>query len=207
MDVNKVVLTGNVGVTPNVKYFDNEKVVAIFSLYVEKQKYTDNEISIDKGKWYSVVSLGYLAKIVEKSIKRGMIVFIEGKTRSRAYKDTNGVERHIIEIIADNVEIVEEKNPEYYYLFFSKIGGMGYTECLDCNHQEEIVSFLHGFSKLHQIANPLVGMQCQSCGKFDSVSEDIQISCDCGGMLSRDKALFCPKCKSKRLKYTPNIIA
>lgn len=83
-------------------------------------------------------------------------------------------------------------------LYFWRMGGVGEIQCLDCNYQERIISFIHGLN------SSTTGLQCQSCGKFhalDNWDERKQIQCDCQGELERNKPLFCPKCRSKNMKY------
>jgi hypothetical protein len=89
------------------------------------------------------------------------------------------------------------------YLYFWKIGGIGIIQCLDCNYQKEIVSFTHGLN------TSTTGLQCQLCGQFQSIKDwhnNKQIHCSCGGILEREKKLFCPKCKSKKIQYNMSFI-
>jgi len=76
------------------------------------------------------------------------------------------------------------------FLFFKTIHGDGTIKCCDCGHSEDITSecYFHG-------------LQCQSCGKFYDLRERYTIKCECGRLLDRDKPLFCPKCKSKNMKF------
>ena len=84
-------------------------------------------------------------------------------------------------------------------LTFGTIGGAGVLVCGDCNYSVKIISFLHGTNDC------TTGYQCQSCGQFvqvnDSLSDVIEKGCQCGGNLSREEKLFCPKCGSKRVRY------
>jgi len=65
---------------------------------------------------------------------------------------------------------------------------------------ENIISLLHGVDDWNR-----VGYQCQKCGKFQVIENDLHIyetkKCDCGGDLEREKPIFCPICKSKKLSY------
>lgn len=84
-------------------------------------------------------------------------------------------------------------------LTFGTIGGAGILVCGDCNYSVKIISFLHGTNDC------TTGYQCQSCGQFvqvnDSLSGLIEKGCQCGGNLSREEKLFCPKCRSKNVHY------
>ena len=100
----------------------------------------------------------------------------------------------------------EKKNLLYHYL----MGGAGTIICNDCDYNEKIVSFIHGDYDAD------VGYQCQSCGKFhtlESHSEQYHminivdpLVCSCGGELSCEKSVFCPKCKSNRMSYEMDYI-
>lgn len=93
-------------------------------------------------------------------------------------------------------------------LYFSWMGGAGTIICCDCSYKEDIVSFVHGFDD-GGIANGVTGYQCQSCGKFHSLEDGEDGNnkqCDCGGKLERDKPIFCPECKSKKVQYSMRYI-
>jgi len=75
---------------------------------------------------------------------------------------------------------------------------------------EKIISFVHSFDDEGESSDGCTGYQCQSCGKFCTL-DDFEVKakpevCSCGGELSRDKALFCPQCKSKSLRYDMEFI-
>ena len=89
-------------------------------------------------------------------------------------------------------------------LWFSYIGGHGTVRCKDCEHNEEITSFIHG------INSSTTGFQCQACGKFAAIGSggsgraneyEESLVCKCGGCLDREKIIFCPSCQSKNLSY------
>lgn len=108
MSVNKVILIGNVGKDPDVKYFDNGSAVANFTLATTERGYTAaNGTQIpDKTEWHNIVCWRGLAKVVEQFVRKGSQVYIEGRIRSRTYDDANGVKRFVIEIYADNLELL-----------------------------------------------------------------------------------------------------
>jgi single-strand DNA-binding protein len=93
MSVNKVILVGNLGRDPEVRYLDNQKVVAQFSL-ATSETYTDKngERKVDT-EWHNVEMWDTLAKIAEKYLKKGSQVYIEGKIRSEHWRDKEGIER------------------------------------------------------------------------------------------------------------------
>lgn len=108
MSVNKVILIGNVGKDPDVKYFDNGSAVANFTLATTERGYTAaNGTQIpDKTEWHNIVCWRGLAKVVEQFVRKGSQVYIEGRIRSRTYDDANGIKRFVLEIYADNLELL-----------------------------------------------------------------------------------------------------
>lgn len=111
MSVNKVILVGNVGKDPDVRYFDNDTAKASFSLATSERGYTAaNGTQVpDRTEWHNIVCWRGLAQVVEKFIKKGTQLYVEGKIRSRSYDDHNGVKRYITEVYADNIEILSRR--------------------------------------------------------------------------------------------------
>lgn len=114
MSVNKVVLIGNVGKDPEVKYFDNGSAVANFTLATTERGYTAaNGTQIpDRTEWHNIVCWRGLAKVAEQFVRKGSQVYIEGKIRSRTYDDANGVKRFVVEIYADNMELLGKRRSD-----------------------------------------------------------------------------------------------
>ena len=108
MSVNKVILVGNVGRDPEMKYFDNDVAKANFSLATSERGYTTSGGTQvpERTEWHNIVCWRGLAQIAEKFVKKGTLVYVEGKIRSRSYDDQNGVKRYITEVVADNLELL-----------------------------------------------------------------------------------------------------
>lgn len=108
MSVNKVILIGNVGKDPDIRYFDNGSAVVNFSLATTERGYTaSNGTQIpDRTEWHNIVCWRGLAKIAEQFVKKGTQLYIEGKIRTRSYEDQAGVKRYAVEIYADNIELL-----------------------------------------------------------------------------------------------------
>lgn len=111
MSVNKVILVGNVGKDPEMKYFDNDNSIANFSVATNERGFTTSSGTQipDRTEWHNVVCRRGLAQIAERFVKKGTLVYIEGKIRTRSYDDQSGVKRYITEIIADNLELLSRK--------------------------------------------------------------------------------------------------
>lgn len=112
MSVNKVVLIGNVGKDPDVRYLDTGVAVATFSLATTERGYTlQNGTQVpERTEWHNIVLWRGLAQTAEKYVHKGDKLYIEGKIRSRSYDDQNGIRRTIVEIFADNMEMLTPRN-------------------------------------------------------------------------------------------------
>ncbi len=101
--VNKVILVGNLGKDPEIRTLENGVKKASFSLAtseVFKDKVTGDKRT--ETEWHNIVIWRGLADIAEKYLKKGQQVYIEGKIKSRQYKDKEGIQRYITEVVADN---------------------------------------------------------------------------------------------------------
>lgn len=108
MSLNKVMLIGNVGKDPDVRYLDSGVAVATFPLATTERGYRlQNGTEVpERTEWHNVVLWRGLAETVEKYVHKGDKLFIEGKIRTRSYDDQNGVKRYITEVFADNMEML-----------------------------------------------------------------------------------------------------
>ena len=108
MSINKVILIGHVGKDPEVKHLENNLTVANLSIATTDKGYktkSGKEIP-DRTDWHSIVVWGGLAGVVEKYVKSGTQLYIEGKIRNRSYDHTDGSKRYVTEIYAENMEII-----------------------------------------------------------------------------------------------------
>jgi single-strand DNA-binding protein len=115
MSLNKVILIGNVGKDPTVKYFENNNAVANFTLATNERGFTlPNGTEVpERTEWHNIVASRDRAQFVEKWIKKGTSVYIEGKIRTRNYDDQTGAKRYITEIYADRIDFYSTgKRPE-----------------------------------------------------------------------------------------------
>jgi len=104
--VNKVILMGHVGKDPEVRRMDNNLMVARFTL-ATKERWTNKEGNrMEHTEWHNIVLWRGLAEIVEKYVRKGSLIYIEGRLRSQSYDDKNGVKRYVTEIFADTMNLV-----------------------------------------------------------------------------------------------------
>jgi single-strand DNA-binding protein len=109
--VNIVIIAGNVGRDPEVKYLQSGGAIAKFSVAVsETWKGQDGEQK-ERTEWVPVVCFGHLAEICEKYLAKGNLAVVVGKFRTREYEH-EGEKRKIVEIIADKVQFSGKKKGE-----------------------------------------------------------------------------------------------
>ena len=107
--VNKVILLGNVGKDPEVKYFDNDVAVASFSI-ATSETYKDKEGNKQtKTEWHNIVAWRWLAKLAENYIKKGTQIYVEGKLTTRSWDDKDGNKRYTTEIVANSIQLLGKK--------------------------------------------------------------------------------------------------
>lgn len=113
MSVNKVILLGNVGKEPDVRYFEANKAVANFTLATTERarKGPGEQVVPERTEWHNIVARGGLAQIVEKYVHKGSKLYVEGKIRSRTYVDRENQTRFVTEIVADELELLGRREP------------------------------------------------------------------------------------------------
>ena len=112
--MNKVMLIGNVGREPEVKYVDKGVACARFSLATTERGYTlPNGIQVpERTDWHEVLIWKRLAEVVEKYVHKGDKLYIEGRIRYSTYDDASGKRRYVTEIWAENMEMLSPKRTD-----------------------------------------------------------------------------------------------
>lgn len=110
--VNKVILIGNLGRDPEVRYLENGTAVARFSI-ATSESYTDKNTGErrDITDWHNIVLWRGLAKISETYLKKGMKVYIEGKLKTRSWQDENNQTKYATEVVADQMTMLSRAEP------------------------------------------------------------------------------------------------
>lgn len=111
MSVNKVILIGNVGKDPEVRYLDSGVAVATFPLATSDRAYTlANGTQVpERTEWHNIVLWRGLAETAEKYVHKGDKLYLEGKIRTRSYDDQAGVKRYVTEIFVDSMDMLSPK--------------------------------------------------------------------------------------------------
>ena len=109
MSINKVILVGNVGKDPEVRYLDSGVAVANFPFATSETYKNKQGEKVTNTEWHNIVMWRGLAEVVEKYVNKGSQLYIEGKIRTRSYDDREGIKRYITEIIGDNMQMLGRK--------------------------------------------------------------------------------------------------
>ena len=111
--VNKVILIGNVGADPEVRYLDRGVAIATFNLATTERGYVmQNGTQVpDVTEWHSIVLWRNLAEWAQQNLKKSMKVYVEGKLKTRSW-EKDGQIRRKTEVIAENIQILYR--PEQY---------------------------------------------------------------------------------------------
>jgi single-strand DNA-binding protein len=109
MSINKVILVGNVGKDPVIRYFDRGVVKATFPLATSESYNNQQGETITTTEWHNIVLWRSLAEVAEKTVKKGTQVYIVGKIKTRSYVDKEGNNKYITEILADTLMVIEKK--------------------------------------------------------------------------------------------------
>ncbi|PRY53740.1 single-strand binding protein [Arcticibacter pallidicorallinus] len=106
--VNKVILVGHLGRDPEVRHLEGGASVANFTL-ATSETYTRDGKKVEQTEWHNIVVWRGLADVAAKYLKKGELIYVEGKLRTRSYDDKNGTKRYVTEIVADNFNMLGRK--------------------------------------------------------------------------------------------------
>ena len=113
MSVNKVILIGNVGQDPEIRYIET-RPVASFTLATTERAYTNAAgVQIpERTEWHRIVMWARAAETAEKYIRKGTKLYIEGRLRTRVWEDRNTIKRSVTEIYVDNFDILSRPSAQ-----------------------------------------------------------------------------------------------
>ena len=108
--VNKVILIGNLGSDPELKYMPSGDPVANFSI-ATTESFRDKDGNQQKRtEWHRIVAFRKLAEICGEYLKKGKQVYIEGRIQTRSWEDNNGIKRYSTEIIANQMQMLGRRD-------------------------------------------------------------------------------------------------
>lgn len=114
--INKVILIGNVGVDPDVRYMPNGNAVTTLSVATSetwKDKQTGDKQ--ERTEWHRVVCFNRLGEIAGEYIRKGSKVYVEGSLRTRKWQDQQGQDRYTTEIVANDIQMLDSKGGSANY--------------------------------------------------------------------------------------------
>jgi len=118
--VNKVTLIGRLGKDPETRHLENGAVVSKFSIATTERYTAKDGTRQENTEWHDIVCWRKLAELSERLLKKGKLVYVEGKLTHRKYDDKNGITRYITEVSANTFQILERLGDE------NSAGGAGY---------------------------------------------------------------------------------
>jgi single-strand DNA-binding protein len=104
--VNKVIIVGNLGNDPEIRYMPNGNAVANLSIATSESWKDQQGAQQERTEWHKVTMYRRLAEIAGEYLKKGSQIFIEGKLQTRKWQDQQGNDRYTTEIIADNMQMM-----------------------------------------------------------------------------------------------------
>ena len=106
MSVNKVILVGRLGRDPETRYTGGGQAVANFSIATDETYKDRNGERQKRTEWHKIVVWGKQAEIAQQYLKKGSLIFIEGRIQSREWQDKEGQKRTSFEIVANNFRML-----------------------------------------------------------------------------------------------------
>ncbi len=107
--INKVILVGNLGKDPEIRAVGTDRKVASFSLATTESYKNKNGERVDQTEWHNIVFWGPIADVIERYLRKGSQIYVEGKIRTRSYDDKDGIKRYATEIIGDTMTMLGTK--------------------------------------------------------------------------------------------------
>jgi single-strand DNA-binding protein len=107
--LNKVLLIGNLGKDPEVQTLEGNIKVAKFSLATTESYKDDKGQTHTQTEWHNIVLWRGLADLAEKYLKKGNMIHLEGKNRTRSYEDKQGLKRYVTEVVGEDLILLDKK--------------------------------------------------------------------------------------------------
>lgn len=112
--VNKVILIGNLGQDPEVRYMPSGAAVANVNI-ATTEVWNDRQSGQrqERTEWHKVVFFNKLAEVVQQYLKKGSKVYIEGKLQTRKWQDQNGIDRYTTEIVSNDMQMLDGRTGDF----------------------------------------------------------------------------------------------
>lgn len=108
--VNKVILIGNLGADPEVRYTQGGSAVAKLRLATSEQWRDRNTgESQERTEWHRVVFFGKVAEVIQQYLRKGSKIYVEGRLQTSKWQDQSGQDRYTTEVIGDNMQMLDSR--------------------------------------------------------------------------------------------------
>lgn len=107
--INKAILVGRLGADPEVRYTPDGLMVTSFRLATDEQRRDKSGERVRQTEWHRIVTFGKLAEICQNYLAKGKLVYVEGRIRTQAWEDKEGIKRSTTEIIATDMRMLDTK--------------------------------------------------------------------------------------------------
>jgi single-strand DNA-binding protein len=108
--LNKVMLIGNIGRDPETRHLEGGTAVTKFPIATSETYKTKGGEKVTQTEWHNIVMWRGLAETAEKYLKKGMLLYIEGKIKTRSWEDKDGQKKYMTEIVADTMNILSRRD-------------------------------------------------------------------------------------------------
>lgn len=108
--LNKVLLIGNLGADPELRYTPGGTQVATFSIATSERWKGQDGKAQEATEWHRIVAWGKLAEICGQYLRKGSRIYLEGKLQTRKWQDREGTERFITEVVARDMKMLDSRN-------------------------------------------------------------------------------------------------
>jgi single-strand DNA-binding protein len=110
--MNKIMLIGNLGKDPEMNYTPSGMAITKFSLAVNRNRKTSTGERQEETDWFNIVAMDKRAEICNQYLHKGSKVYIEGRLSQRKYTDKNGIDRWMVEVIVNDMEMLTPKSAQ-----------------------------------------------------------------------------------------------
>lgn len=111
MSLNKILLIGNVGQTPQVRTVGDSKVAQFNLATTERFKGKDGQMR-EETEWHNVSVWGKLAEVIEKYVDRGSQLYVEGRIKTEKFQGNDGTDKYITRIVASTIQLLGKKDSQ-----------------------------------------------------------------------------------------------
>jgi single-strand DNA-binding protein len=111
--INKVILVGNLGKDPEVRYMPSGEPVAKITVATSSKYKNKSGELIEETEWHRISFFGKLAEIFGQYLKKGSSVYVEGRLKTRKYTDKDGVEKYATDIVASEMQMLGGRSGEH----------------------------------------------------------------------------------------------